>query len=96
VGVDSSGVTSVEPATAVVSLVNPEDLSSVRSSFCNQVHFFASPDEAGPWLENHPEGTIVPVQEAYRLASTMAEKMLAETTMQNREKQGNGVQSCAC
>ena len=96
VRVDSSGVTSVEPATAVVSLVNPEDMSSVRSSFCNQVHFFASPEEAGPWLENHPEGTIVPVQEAYRLASTMAEKMLAETTMQNREKQGNGVQSCAC
>lgn len=96
VRVDSTGVTSVEPATAVVSLVNPEDMRSVRSSFCNQVHFFASPEEAGPWLENHPDGTVVPVQEAYRLASTMAEKMLAGTTTQNREKPGNGVQSCSC
>lgn len=36
---------SVEPATAVVSLINPEDISSVRSFFCNQVHFLASPEE---------------------------------------------------
>ncbi|GAC1500751.1 MAG: organomercurial lyase MerB [Pseudarthrobacter sp.] len=96
VRVDSSGVTSVEPATAVVSLVNPEDMSSVRSSFCNQVHFFASPEEAEPWLENHPDGTIIPVDEAYRLASTMAEQMLTGTTSQNREKPGNGAQSCSC
>lgn len=96
VRVDSSGVTSVEPATAVVSLVNPEDMSSVRSSFCNQVHFFASPEEAGTWLENHPDGTVVPVHEAYRLASSMAEKMLAGITTENRDKPGNGVQSCSC
>lgn len=96
VRVDSSGVTSVEPATAVVSLVNPEDMSSVRSSFCNQVHFFASPEEAGPWLENHPGGTAIPVDEAYRLASTMAEQMLAGMTVQNGEKPGNGAQSCSC
>ncbi|QIV87441.1 organomercurial lyase MerB [Glutamicibacter mishrai] len=96
VRVDSSGVTSVEPATAVVSLVNPEDMSSVRSSFCNQVHFFASPEEAEPWLENHPDGTVIPVDEAYRLASTMADQMLAGTTSQNREKPGNGAQSCSC
>jgi alkylmercury lyase len=96
VRVDSSGVASVKPATAVVSLVNPEDMSSVRSSFCNQVHFFGSPEEAGPWLVNHPDGTVIPVAEAYGLASTMAEKMLAETTSQNREKPGNGVQSCSC
>ncbi|NMR32172.1 organomercurial lyase MerB [Crystallibacter degradans] len=73
----SSGVTNIEPATAVVSLINPEDISSVRSSFCNQVHFFASPEEAGPWLKDHPEGTVIPVEEAYRIASDMAGKMLA-------------------
>jgi hypothetical protein len=32
-----TAVTAVEPATAVVSLVNPEDLTSIRSSFCNQL-----------------------------------------------------------
>jgi alkylmercury lyase len=54
VRVDGSGVTSVEPATAVASLDNPENISSVRSSFCNRVHFFASPEEATPWLEAPP------------------------------------------
>ncbi|MBB5512161.1 hypothetical protein HD598_000848 [Neomicrococcus aestuarii] len=45
---------SVEPATAVVSLINSEDISSVRSFFCNQVHFLTSPEEGASWLENHP------------------------------------------
>lgn len=96
VGVDATGVTSVEPATAVVSLVNPEDMSSVRLSFCNQVHFFASPEEAEPWLENHPEGSIIPVEEAYGLGSSMAEKMLTQTTGRATDQSGNGAQSCSC
>lgn len=96
VRVDSSRVTSVEPATAVVSLINPGNISSVRSSFCNQVHFFASPEEAGPWLENHPEGTVIPVAEAYLLASTMAEQLLARATAPGSGKRGNGLHSCSC
>lgn len=90
--VDKSGVTSVEPVTAVVSLINPEDISSVRSSFCNQVHFFASPEEAAPWLENHPDGIVIPVEEAYRLGSAMAEKLLAQTTAPNTGERGNSLQ----
>ncbi|MGD9430705.1 organomercurial lyase MerB [Arthrobacter russicus] len=92
----SSGVTAVEPATAVVSLINPEEISSVRTSFCNQVHFFASPEEAEPWLKNHPEGTVIPVEEAYRLASDMAGKMLAERDAQITGKPGNNGHSCSC
>lgn len=42
----AAGVTSVEPATAVVSLVNPDQITSIRSSFCNQVHYFTSPEDA--------------------------------------------------
>jgi len=49
--VDPTGVTGLEPADAVVSLVEPADLSSLRSAFCNEVHFFASPDAAQPGLE---------------------------------------------
>ncbi|GAA1640782.1 organomercurial lyase MerB [Brevibacterium sanguinis] len=96
VGVDATGVTSVEPATAVVSLVDREGMSSVRSSFCNQVHFFASPEEAAPWLKDHPEGTVIPVEEAYRLASDMAGKMLAGSEAQIGGKPGSNVRSCSC
>ncbi|WP_026548746.1 organomercurial lyase MerB [Arthrobacter sp. Br18] len=91
-----AGVTGVEPAGAVVSLVNPDDMSSVRSSFCNQVHFFASPEEAQPWIDSHPGGTVIPVEEAYALGSAMAEKMLAQTTVHATNNPGNGVQSCTC
>lgn len=96
VTVGPTGVTHVDPAGAVVSLVNPDDMSSVRSSFCNQVHFFASPEEAQPWIEDHPGGTVIPVEEAYRLATDMAGKMLAQTTAQHTDKPGNAVQSCTC
>ncbi|WP_426996988.1 organomercurial lyase [Pseudarthrobacter sp. N5] len=54
VSVGTSGVTSVEPATTVVSLVHPEDMSSVRSAFCRQVHFFASPKKPVPGLKAIP------------------------------------------
>jgi alkylmercury lyase len=94
--VDGSGVTGVEPTTAVVSLINPEDIRSVRSSFCNQVHFFASPEEAAPWLENHPDGSVIPVQEAYRLASTMAEQVLARAHESNVGARTNATQGCIC
>lgn len=79
VTVDSSGVHSVEPPTAVVSLVAPDDMSSVRSSFCNQVHFFATPEEAEPWLKNHEGGSVISVADAFALGASMAENMLAET-----------------
>jgi alkylmercury lyase len=94
--VGSSGVTGVEPATAVVSLINPDDISSVRTSFCNQVHFFASTEESEPWLKDHPEGTVIPVEEAYRLASDMAGKMLSQTGAQDTGKPRNTALSCTC
>ena len=78
VRVGADEVTHVEPATAVVSLVNPADMSSVRSAFCNQVHFFASADDARPWLDNHPGGEVLSVADAYRLAVTMATSMLGQ------------------
>ena len=72
----AAGVTSVEPATAVVSLVNPDQITSIRSSFCNQVHYFTSPEDAASWLADHPEAEVVPVAEAHRIATTLATDFL--------------------
>ena len=91
---DASGVTSLDPVTAVVSLVNPEDLSSVRASFCSQVHFFASPAAAEPWAESHPSGTVLPVAEAYRLASSLAQKMLNPDVTPTACNSGPGTRCC--
>lgn len=93
ISVDADGVNSVQPATAVLSLVNPADISSVRSTFCNQVHFFASPEEARPWLDAHPEGEILPVAEAYRLGTTIAHRMLRD---EGPRPSGTAGISCSC
>ncbi len=76
VQVASDGVTSVEPATAVVSLVTPDDCCAVRSTFCNQVHFFSSPQAALPWLAEHPGASVVSVAAAYRLGRPIIDTVL--------------------
>jgi alkylmercury lyase len=70
--VGPAGVTDVDPPTAVVSIVTPGDMASVRASFCNQVHFFASPDAAEHWLGEHPEASVVPVADAHQLGVALA------------------------
>ena len=71
VGQPAAGVTSVEPATAVVSLVNPDQITSIRSSFCNQVHYFTSDEDAAGWLAEHPRAEVVPVAVAYRIGTDL-------------------------
>ncbi|EWT04136.1 alkylmercury lyase, partial [Intrasporangium chromatireducens Q5-1] len=88
----SAGVTSVEPSTAVVSLVNPDKITWIRSSFCSQVHYFTSPDVAAGWLTEHPEAEIVPVADAYRLADALSTGFLdrhhAEATATDADAHG--------
>ncbi|MBI1379020.1 MAG: organomercurial lyase MerB [Actinobacteria bacterium] len=78
VTVEPAGVTAVEPATAVVSLVNPGAMTSIRSSFCNQVHYFTSAEDAQPWLEQHPGGEVVPVADAYQLGAALTTTTVPE------------------
>lgn len=72
----AAGVTRVEPASAVVSLVNPEQIASIRSSFCNQVHYFESADDAAEWLAEHPGAQAVPVAEAHRIGIELTRRLL--------------------
>ncbi|WP_404348520.1 organomercurial lyase MerB [Phycicoccus jejuensis] len=77
VGVDpAGGVTSVEPSTAVVSLFNPDEITSIRSSFCNQVHYFTSPQDAADWLAGHPEAEVVTVADAFQLGVALTASLL--------------------
>ena len=73
--VEPDQITHVEPATAVVSIVTPDTLESIRSAFCNQVHFFASADAAQPWLERHPGATTLPVTEAFALGRPLSDAL---------------------
>lgn len=72
------GITSVEPRSAMVSLVAPDPAStSVREAFCHQVHFFTSADTADTWLAAHPGASALPVDDAYRLGRPLIEAVLA-------------------
>ena len=74
--VEPDKVTSIDPATAVVSIVTPDACSSIRTAFCNQVHFFASPADAQPWLDQHPGASVVSVAEAFALGGPLTQTLL--------------------
>ena len=65
--VEPGRVISVEPSTAVVSIVTPDDMSSIRSAFCNEVHFFSSPSAAQNWLKQHLGASVLSVEDAFEL-----------------------------
>jgi len=71
--VTPDGITTVTPATAVVSVVIPAAPTSVRDSFCNQSHFFASPDAAHRWLSEHPDATVLPAADAFAVGQRIVE-----------------------
>lgn len=73
-------VTHAEPATAVVSIVTPGSPASIRAAFCDQVHFFATPDAAQPWLHQHPGATVLPVADACQLGQPLTRALLADDT----------------
>ena len=81
VTVEPTGVTRVDPATAVVSVVSivvPGKPDSIRGAFCDHVHFFASTQAAQGWLDEHPGMTVHPVAEAFRLGRPLVETLLEQ------------------
>ena len=81
-------IAAVEPSSAVVSIVEPKDAANIRSVFCENVHFFATPQAASRWLEKHPEATVLPVEEAFRLGRLIAEVVLDISRSANAERIG--------
>ena len=72
-----AGVTALEPATAVVSVLVPDGGSGVRAAFCDQVHFFATLAAAHGWLAEHPGGTVLSVADAFELGRRLAHDLVA-------------------
>lgn len=79
----------LEPTSAVVSIVIPkaaEACCDVRGAFCNQVHFFSSPEAASGWLTEHQEAIILPVEDAYQLGHILIEHLFKETSKYKRNR----------
>ncbi|WP_443075152.1 organomercurial lyase [Streptomyces sp. NBC_01483] len=77
------GPTNMEPATAMVSIVTPDAPTTVRASFCNQIHFFAGvdagADPAKGWLDQHPVARVLPVADAYDVERPLIEQIHSRT-----------------
>lgn len=61
----------LDPKAAMISLVIRDETtcsSTVRETFCNSSHFFASQEAAGRWQHAHPDALLLEVEEAYQVA----------------------------
>lgn len=83
----AEGITALDPATAVVSIVTPEQVISVRANFCSPGRFFATLEAARGWQAKHPGMHVVSVADAYEASRPLSQTLLNET---------NPDRCCAC
>ncbi|UPK03123.1 organomercurial lyase MerB [Bradyrhizobium sp. 170] len=72
----TAGVSALDPSAAVVSIVTPEQMSSVRTAFCNPGRFFATPDAARAWQCKYPGMEVLSVVDAHRASRPLSEMLL--------------------
>jgi len=67
--VDPNGVRHADPQPLWVSFPPAATTSTadITGTFCCHVHFLASPAAAEHWLNRHPEGTVLDIDDAYEL-----------------------------
>jgi alkylmercury lyase len=76
VEVEPDRVVAVDPPQAVVSIVTPGQVPSIRAAFCHQVHYFSSAEDARGWLDEHPGARVLPVADAFTVGRDLAERLL--------------------
>jgi alkylmercury lyase len=67
--VDPNGVRRADPQPLWVSFppATTTSTADITGTFCCHVHFLATPAAAEHWLNRHPEGTVLDLDEAYAL-----------------------------
>ncbi len=66
VELDPNAVTSVEPREAVISeRCQRAEVANLRSEVCDEGHFYASWAAAQRWADEHPEGEVLSVTDAF-------------------------------
>jgi alkylmercury lyase len=75
----TAGVSALDPPTAVVSIVTPQQMNSVRGAFCNPGRFFATADAARDWQRRHQGMEVLSVVDAHRAGRPLSEMLLDES-----------------
>ena len=78
------GLEEVDPADAVVSIVtldpskvDTSSMEAIYGNFCEQIHFFASREEAEGWAAGRESIDIISVEEGYQLGKMAFSDLLA-------------------
>lgn len=73
-----AGISDLSPDTAVISIPSSHetDYSRVRATACNPGRYFATAQAAQDWLAQHPDGTVLPVADAYERLRPITERVL--------------------
>jgi len=78
------GLEEVDPADAVVSIVtldpskvDTSSMEAIYGNFCQQIHFFASREEAERWAAERENIDILSVEEGYELGKLAFSELLA-------------------
>ena len=69
--VTPEGVAAAGPESTVLSFVTPEAAglrAGLREVFCAKIHFFAGPEPAEAWRANHPDASIITLDQGFELA----------------------------
>jgi alkylmercury lyase len=77
-------VEQLDPPSGVMSLLIQEGLATccnIREAFCAYSQFFAERQAASTWQASHPDGYVLPIEEAFTLA-----QQLAKLTMQRLQE----------
>ena len=74
----TEGVSALDPPTAAVSLVTPEQKGSVRTAFCNPSRYFATPHAGRDWQNRHPGMELLGVVDAHRASRPLSQMLLAD------------------
>ncbi|MGH2946242.1 MAG: organomercurial lyase [Solirubrobacteraceae bacterium] len=84
--VDARGVHRMTPDTAVLSFLRPDGPfdGDVIRSFCHFVHFFASREAAGQWIERHPTTFTLSIDEGVELARLRNRELLGTALEEDR------------
>lgn len=73
-----TGVSDLSPATAVISIPGSQgmDTTRVRATACNPGRYFATAQAAEDWLAQYPDGTVLPVADAYPQLRPISNRLL--------------------
>ena len=80
-----AGVSDLSPVTAVISIPGSHemDITQVRATTCNPGRYFAAAQAAEDWLARYPDGTVLPVADAYPQLRSISNQLLDQSQTQS-------------